>query len=300
MEVDAEGKLESCNYYSARYGPSQSEHDYSSIHDMIDMDVNSNMESLYPQVSESIEKADNENCSSTTKDVFSQPPSAHHHGSPSSSANVDLDSSVSNLSWLQNLQQQIPETNGNPNLLVDPQTVAPVVTTASPGIRIVTLASNGHYSSSNSLKYMTVPHSKHMYIPSAKSIMSTQPHTYKPSLMCQQSYNHGLSSAPSSTTSENPYKKPPYSYSCLIALSLKNSRAGSLPVAEIYNFMMTNFPYFKTAPDGWKVRLQLLYWYLVRRLENSCINLTFLSPTLMFHCGWNRFVSGNQDWLRIQ
>lgn len=32
-------------------------------------------------------------------------------------------------------------------------------------------------------------------------------------------------------------------------MALKNSKTGSLPVSEIYNFMTEHFPYFKVSPQ---------------------------------------------------
>ncbi|KAI4883169.1 hypothetical protein NFI96_013924 [Prochilodus magdalenae] len=79
----------------------------------------------------------------------------------------------------------------------------------------------------------------------------------------------------SQTSQEGPvqplYPKPIYSYSILIFMALRNSRTGSLPVSEIYSFMTEHFPYFKTAPDGWKnsVRHNLSLNKCFEKVENK-------------------------------
>lgn len=67
------------------------------------------------------------------------------------------------------------------------------------------------------------------------------------------------------------YPKPIYSYACLVAMALKNSRNGSLLVSEIYDFLRAHFPYFRTAPAAWKnaVRHALSWTVFFKKIDNG-------------------------------
>ncbi|XP_053361822.1 forkhead box protein N2 isoform X1 [Clarias gariepinus] len=46
--------------------------------------------------------------------------------------------------------------------------------------------------------------------------------------------------------------KPPYSFSSLIFMAIEDSPEKRLPVRAIYEWIVNNFPYYRTAPRGWR------------------------------------------------
>uniref|UniRef100_A0AAQ4PZT8 Forkhead box protein N3 n=1 Tax=Gasterosteus aculeatus aculeatus TaxID=481459 RepID=A0AAQ4PZT8_GASAC len=47
-------------------------------------------------------------------------------------------------------------------------------------------------------------------------------------------------------------RKPPYSFSCLIFMAIEDAPNKRLPVKDIYGWILEHFPYFSSAPTGWK------------------------------------------------
>lgn len=132
---------------------------------------------------------------------------------------------LTNLQWLQNVS--IPmEKNSNgqdKSVMVDPNTVMPVH-----------WQNHQQPQQQTQIAVTTIPNMSHI----------TQPVTQQTQLNVQPRLDqkHRLQdnklTKDNSKPNEKTYPKPLFSYSCLIAMALQNSDAGTLPVSEIYKFMM--------------------------------------------------------------
>ena len=93
--------------------------------------------------------------------------------------------------------------------------------------------------------------------------------------------DHGASQGPSSSSHSSAHgkgrerdslkSKPPFSFSLLIYMAIEQSPRKSLPVKEIYGWILEHFPYFSNAPTGWKnsVRHNLSLNKCFRKVERS-------------------------------
>lgn len=91
------------------------------------------------------------------------------------------------------------------------------------------------------------------------------------------------------------YNKPPLSFSSLIFLAIEDASEKALPVKEIYAWIVKHYPYFKTAPTGWKnsVRHNLSLNKCFQKVEKAPVSLgtaTSSAPN-HFQSNFSTFVS---------
>lgn len=51
----------------------------------------------------------------------------------------------------------------------------------------------------------------------------------------------------------NPFPKPPYSYATLILMAINSTEEKRMTLQEIYKWIETNYPFYKTCKKAWKV-----------------------------------------------
>lgn len=73
-------------------------------------------------------------------------------------------------------------------------------------------------------------------------------------------------------------RKPPYSYSTLISFAINSSPSKKMTLSDIYTWICANFPFYRDAGTGWKVRLSFL-------LARSFFSLSFAGSIHSMHYG---------------
>lgn len=85
-----------------------------------------------------------------------------------------------------------------------------------------------------------------------------KPRSMKKTTKFRKSPNKKMKKLPE-MTEEQPalnYQKPPYSYATLISKALQESETKKLTLSEIYEWIKTNFPYYRTAEAAWQVSIK--------------------------------------------
>uniref|UniRef100_A0A671LH10 Forkhead box N2 n=1 Tax=Sinocyclocheilus anshuiensis TaxID=1608454 RepID=A0A671LH10_9TELE len=92
---------------------------------------------------------------------------------------------------------------------------------------------------------------------------------------------------------ESVKSKPPFSFSLLIYMAIEQSPSKSLPVKDIYGWILEHFPYFSSAPTGWKnsVRHNLSLNKCFRKVERGLGKVSSAKLVILLSHLTNTFMS---------
>uniref|UniRef100_A0A8D0U023 Fork-head domain-containing protein n=1 Tax=Sus scrofa TaxID=9823 RepID=A0A8D0U023_PIG len=92
------------------------------------------------------------------------------------------------------------------------------------------------------------------------------------------------------------WSRPPLNYFHLIALALRNSSPCGLNVQQIYSFTRQHFPFFRTAPEGWKntVRHNLCFRDCFEKVP---VSMQGGAPTRPRSCLWKLTEEGHRRFV---
>lgn len=140
-------------------------------------------------------------------------------------ANIQVDDSLTSLSWLQNLNiMNVSDqgcANGSQPSTSGPNTVLnPIQLPSNKGISGIDHRYQGH-----------------------------PPLMTNPQVIGKVDYK------------SNTYVKPPYSYATLICMAIKESEKNKITLSGIYSWIAENFVYYRMADPSWQVSFIFLLYY---------------------------------------
>eukprot|EP00048_Salpingoeca_helianthica_P000974 m.45533 g.45533 ORF g.45533 m.45533 type:complete len:715 (+) comp11020_c0_seq1:71-2215(+) len=107
--------------------------------------------------------------------------------------------------------------------------------------------SSGHTSMAPSMMPPTGPGQVSM-----QSFPALTPSLFSPTPLDGSSFSGGSGGSPAATPSNDPNQKPAYSYAALITAAIQAQPQQRLTLNGIYQWILDNFPFFRSAPKGWK------------------------------------------------
>ncbi|XP_076458450.1 forkhead box protein J1-A-like [Babylonia areolata] len=165
---------------------------------------------------------------------------ARHPTDTCGSGGVNLDDSLTSLTWLQNL-----------NILKITSPTPPPSPPSPNGVH-----SNPHHPHHKFSKSGGGPPpllQSHFSMPAG--VVSAQPPKLEPQVSLADTPPLCVTSLMNTEAVDyktNPYVKPPYSYATLICMAMKDTKKHKITLSSIYNWITDNFMYYRMADPSWQ------------------------------------------------
>ena len=157
----------------------------------------------------------------------------------------NLDDSLTSLNWLQNLRImriQHPTPPSSPTPLSIQNSHKGALQIHKGGNGIVKLTNSNHRTSNTEIKISKVSTHNHLH-----HHLSHHHHIHQAQIALDQKIDYKTNSS----------VKPPYSYSTLIWMAMKESKKNKITLSSIYKWIMENFKYYQVADPSWQVIMMI-------------------------------------------
>lgn len=175
----------------------------------------------------------------------------------------NLDDSLTSLNWLQNLRImriQHPTPPSSPTPLSIQNSIKSALQIHKGGNGIVKISNSHHKHSHSEFKISKVSSHNHLH--------HNHHHLHQGPIQLDQKIDYKTNSS----------IKPPYSYSTLIWMAMKESKKHKITLSSIYKWITENFKYYQVADPSWQVNIKDPFFFNF----NFCHHILSPFPSFLF------------------